>query len=105
MKCSGLVALWLNGGMVLVARAAEVDDKNRVLMLRQPSIINGSLTQGELQRYFDRYSRLDDFFEPSIKYELIVTNDDNLIAEISISPNFSERCPCDLDRRSPGSGR
>jgi hypothetical protein len=34
------------------------------------------------------HSRLNDFFEPSIKYELIVTNDDNLIAEISISRNF-----------------
>jgi AIPR protein len=78
----------LNGGMALVARAADVDDKNRVLTLRQPSIINGSQTQGELRRYFDRHLGFDDFFEPSIKYELIVTNDDNLIAEISISRNF-----------------
>src|SRR5215467_15417373 len=44
----------LNGGMVIVARAAEVDDKRRVLVLKRPSIINGSQTQGELQRHFDR---------------------------------------------------
>jgi hypothetical protein len=78
----------LNGGMVLVARAAEVDDKNRNLLLRRPSIINGSQTQGELERYFDRHRQLGDFFEPSVKYELIVTDDDDLIAEISISRNF-----------------
>jgi hypothetical protein len=78
----------LNGGMVIVARGAEVDDKNKVLHLTSPSIINGSQTQGELKRYFEIYQRSDNFFVPSIKYELIVTDDDGLIAEISISRNF-----------------
>jgi hypothetical protein len=78
----------LNGGMVIVARAAEVDDKRRVLVLDRPSIINGSQTQGELRRYFDTCRQREDFFEPSIKFELIVTKDDDLIAEISISRNF-----------------
>ena len=78
----------LNGGMVIVARSAEIDDKNRVIFLRRPSIINGSQTQGELERYFNRFAAGPDFFEPSIKFELIVTDDDNLIAEISIARNF-----------------
>jgi AIPR protein len=78
----------LNGGMVIVARAAEVDDKGRVLILDRPSIINGSQTQGELVRYFEQYRQVQDFFEPSIKFELIVTKDDDLIAEVSISRNF-----------------
>jgi hypothetical protein len=78
----------LNGGMVIVARAAEVDDKRKVLVLQRPSIINGSQTQGELDRYFTKYRSSPDFFEPSIKFELIVTADDGLIAEISIARNF-----------------
>jgi hypothetical protein len=77
----------LNGGMVIVARGVEVDDKNKVLLLREPSIINGSQTQGELRHYFAR-RQPDEEFEPSIKYELIVTHDDDLIAEISIARNF-----------------
>src|SRR6516164_4347130 len=67
----------LNGGMVIVARAAEVDDKRRVLILKRPSIINGSQTQGELMRYFENFQQSEDFYEPSIKFELIVTDDDD----------------------------
>ena len=78
----------LNGGIVIVARGAEVDDKRKIVILKRPSIINGSQTQGELQKYFEQYRQTEDFFEPSIKYELIVTTDDDLIAEISISRNF-----------------
>jgi AIPR protein len=78
----------LNGGMVIVARAVEVDDKRKILVLQRASIINGSQTQGELNRYFTKYRSSSDFFEPSIKFELIVTTDDGLIAEISIARNF-----------------
>lgn len=78
----------LNGGMVIVARSVEIDDKNRVMWLEKPSIINGSQTQGELRRYFERTKSNPERFDPSIKYELIVTDDDELIAEVSISRNF-----------------
>jgi hypothetical protein len=77
----------LNGGMVIVARAAIVDDKAKVIQLRRPSIINGSQTQGELRRYFDTFEGKPDSV-PSIKFEIIVTDDDDLIAEISIARNF-----------------
>lgn len=78
----------LNGGMVIVARSAEVDDKNKTISLESPSIINGSQTQGELNRHFEKYKEQEDFYEPSIKYEIIITDDDDLIAEISIARNF-----------------
>jgi AIPR protein len=77
----------LNSGTVLVARDAEVDDKNRVIYLDRASIINGSQTQGELVRYFRERSE-DDTVDPSIKFEIVVTDDDDLIAEISIARNF-----------------
>lgn len=77
----------LNGGTVLVARGAEIVDKDRVLLLDDPSIINGSQTKGELAKYFDSRSE-DETADPSIKFEIIVTNDDDLIAEISIARNF-----------------
>ncbi|MEO0713119.1 MAG: AIPR family protein [Pseudomonadota bacterium] len=77
----------LNGGTVLVARSAEIDDKKRELILSDASIINGSQTRGEVQRYFDNRSK-DETSDPSIKFEIIVTDDDDLIAEISISRNF-----------------
>lgn len=77
----------LNGGMVLVAREAEIDDKGRLMRLWDPSIINGSQTQGELQRYFKKHNGTPPV-DPSLKFELIVTHDDDLIAEISIARNF-----------------
>ncbi len=77
----------LNGGMVLVARAARIDDANRVMHLEGPSIINGSQTQGELQKFFDSMTE-QGTLDPSVKFEIIVTDDDNLIAEISIARNF-----------------
>lgn len=77
----------LNSGMVIVARAASVDDKAKIIHLDRPSIINGSQTQGEIQRYFDSFGGKPDTI-PSIKFEIIVTDDDNLIAEISIARNF-----------------
>lgn len=77
----------LNSGIVIVARDAEVDDKGRVLTLLKPSIINGSQTQGELRRFYAETFN-EDYQEPSIRYEIIVTDDDDLIAEISIARNF-----------------
>lgn len=77
----------LNGGMVLVASAAEVDEKAKELVLTNVSIINGSQTQGELRRFYERYENEPDV-EPTIKFELIVTTDAELIAEVSIARNF-----------------
>jgi len=77
----------LNGGIVIVARDAEVDDKTKQMTLLKPSIINGSQTQGELRRFFAKTFNAD-YIEPSIRFEIIVTDDDDLIADISIARNF-----------------
>jgi AIPR protein len=77
----------LNSGMVIVASAAEIDEKDRTLVLRSASIINGSQTQGELRRFYKRYDGEPDV-EPTIKFEVVVTADADLIAEISIARNF-----------------
>src|SRR5262249_58758723 len=45
----------LNGGIVIVARAVEVDDKRKILVLQRPGIINGSQTQAELDPHFTKY--------------------------------------------------
>jgi hypothetical protein len=78
----------LNGGMVIVARGGKIDDNHKVLMLDSPSIINGSQTQGELKRFFADGFDVENDLDPSIKFELIITSDDDLIAEISIARNF-----------------
>lgn len=79
----------LNSGVVIVARGHEADEHKKVLLLKKPSIINGSQTQGVLIDYFNR-AQEEGFTTPSIhvKYELIVTDDEDLIAEISIARNF-----------------
>ncbi len=79
----------LNGGVVIVARSHEVDEQKKTLYLRDASIINGSQTQGVLKDFFTAQS--EQGMEPPtvhIKYELIVTDDEELIGEVSIARNF-----------------
>lgn len=77
----------LNGGMVLVATTAEIVEKEKELLLRNASIINGSQTQGELRRFYEKFGNEPDV-EPTIKFEVIVTDEEELIAEVSIARNF-----------------
>jgi AIPR protein len=77
----------LNGGMVIVAKKATVDDAKKTMYLEGPSIINGSQTQGELKRYFEAAGGTPEYM-PSIRFEIIVTSDADLVAEISIARNF-----------------
>lgn len=75
----------LNGGLVIVAKKCQIDDKDRLVKLQGASIINGSQTQGVIRDYIQKYGATD---EINIKFELIITDDENLVAEISISRNF-----------------
>jgi hypothetical protein len=77
----------LNSGIVIVARDIEVDEKGKVARLKDPSIINGSQTRGELAHYLSDTSEALKF-PLSCKFELVVTDDDELIAEVSIARNF-----------------
>jgi hypothetical protein len=75
----------LNGGIVIVARGSEVDEKDKVLILTNASIINGSQTQGVLR---DFAAETGSELEMSVKFELIITDDEDLISEVSIARNF-----------------
>lgn len=79
----------LNAGLVIVARAVTVDDTAKVAKLTGGSIINGAQTKGVLEDYFAKYS--DDKDYPSVNFELIVTDDEELIADVSISRNFQNK--------------
>lgn len=76
----------LNSGVVIVARNCEIDEKKKVLTLKSPSIINGSQTQGVIKDFLS--SNGDNGFECHIKFEIIVTDNEDLIAETSIARNF-----------------
>ena len=79
----------LNGGVVIVARDYEVDEGKKVLRLFKPSIINGAQTQGVIRDYFRDCERGG--VKPSeihVTFELLVTDDEDLIAETSIARNF-----------------
>lgn len=79
----------LNGGIVIVARSYEVDEGNKIVKLVQPSIINGAQTQGVIDDYFEEMKGSGDTPpEIHVTFELIVTSDDDLIAEIAIARNF-----------------
>jgi hypothetical protein len=75
----------LNGGVTIVARESETDESKKKLFVTKASIINGSQTQGVLKDFYEANPTASDI---SIKFELIVTNDPDLIAEISIARNF-----------------
>ena len=79
----------LNGGIVIVAKDADVDEKSKRVSIEKPSIINGSQTRGELARYYEHCAKIGlTPHELYVKYELIVSEDSDLKAEISISRNF-----------------
>ncbi len=79
----------LNSGVVIVARDCEIDEKNKRLKLTRPSIVNGSQTQGVIRDFFHELSDEEkEDYRAHVKFEIIVTNDEELIAEISIARNF-----------------
>lgn len=78
----------LNSGITLVAQDIDVDEKTRVVTLANPSIINGSQTRGEILHYLKTHENGTPSFPVSCKFEIVVTNDDALIAEVSIARNF-----------------
>jgi hypothetical protein len=79
----------LNSGVVIVARACEADEQRKVLKLTGPSIINGAQTQGVLRDTFDELTaNNEELPEIHVTFELIVSEDDSLIAETSIARNY-----------------
>lgn len=79
----------LNTGLVVVARGIQVMDEKKTAALVQPSIINGAQTRGELKEFYKNEN--GDAEYPSVNFELIITDDEELIAEISIARNYQNR--------------
>lgn len=74
----------LNSGIVIVARDLEVDEKEKKIRLKKPSIINGAQTQGVLKGM-----HLDGVLpDVNVKFEIIVTEDEDVIADTSIARNY-----------------
>ncbi len=79
----------LNSGVVMVARDHEVDETNKCVKLLKPSIINGAQTQGTIKDFYEELEAVGETPpEIYIKFELIITEDDGLIADTSIARNF-----------------
>jgi hypothetical protein len=79
----------LNTGLVIVARNIDVDSEKKQARLGSPSIINGAQTKGLLDDYIRDHP--DAPTVPSVNFELIITDDEELIGEISIARNFQNR--------------
>ncbi len=77
----------LNGGIVIVAKNCNIDEKNSCIELTEPSIINGSQTQGEIKNFIKTYGE-EVAAEIYVKFEIIISSDEDLIADISIARNF-----------------
>jgi len=78
----------LNGGITIVAENYSVNEKKRELTLVNASIINGAQTQGILRDYLESLANPEDFPDVHVTYELIITSDEALIADVSIARNF-----------------
>lgn len=79
----------LNGGVTIVAKSYEIDETRKVVILSTPSIINGSQTQGVIRDYVKECAEQG---QPTpyahVTFEILVTEDDELVAETSIARNF-----------------
>lgn len=79
----------LNGGIVIVARDYSTDEKAKTLTLNGASIINGAQTQGVLKDTARAYRESClPYPEVYVTFEIIVTQSESLIADISIARNF-----------------
>ncbi|MBJ10798.1 MAG: hypothetical protein CMP66_04985 [Flavobacteriales bacterium] len=78
----------LNGGVTIIARSVRVNSDSNKLLLVGPSIINGSQTRGVMGVF---HQQSEENKPVPTKVEIIVTTDDDLIAEISISRNVQTK--------------
>lgn len=77
----------LNSGIVIVSRGCEIDEKHNRVLLTDASIINGSQTQGVIRDFLHETEDAENV-PAHVKFELIVTDNEELIGEISIARNF-----------------
>lgn len=79
-----------NSGFVIAAAEIEVDDSKKIIRLREPSIINGAQSRGEIQRWVEEnYGDEYDTEEPPfyVRAEIIVDPDADEVVETAIARN------------------
>ena len=81
-----------NSGFVIGAAEIDVDDNKKILRLKEPSILNGAQSQGEIRRWIlDTYGdeMPDDSEEPPffVRAEIIVDPDSTEVVETAIARN------------------
>lgn len=74
----------LNGGICIVAKKAIPSKDQKFIELIEPSIINGSQTRGVIRDFLSESASVE---FPNIKFEIIVTDDADLMTEASIARN------------------
>ncbi len=78
-----------NGGITIVTYSIAIDEASKTAQLVTPSIINGSQSQGVIRDVFKECKATGvDPNEAYVRYDIIVTGDEGLITETSISRNF-----------------
>jgi hypothetical protein len=80
-----------NSGFVIAASDIEVDDNKKIVKLKEPSIINGAQSRGEIERwvqevYGDDYD-VDEEPPFFVRAEVIVDPDPNEVVETAIARN------------------
>lgn len=82
----------LNGGICLIAENIELSKNQKNIKLHNANIINGSQTRGVIRDYIEQLKQQSrDLSQadliPNVKFEIIISNDKELVAECSISRN------------------
>ena len=81
-----------NSGFVIAASDIEIDDAKKIARLREPSILNGAQSQGEIRRwvnetYGDGIPGADEEPPFYVRAEVIVDPDPNEVVETAIARN------------------
>ena len=86
-----------NGGCVVIASEIKINNESGEITLTDESLINGAQTQGEIARYYaelalaaqeaeEEFPTFPDF---DVKAEIIIEQDEDMVAEIAIARNDS----------------
>ncbi len=81
-----------NSGFVITASGIDVDDTKKVVKLRDPSIINGAQSQGEVRQFIEEQFEEEadrDLQDPPfyVRAEIIVDTDEDEVTETAIARN------------------
>ncbi|PWK56064.1 AIPR protein [Silicimonas algicola] len=83
-----------NGGLTITCSTIEIDDKQKVAILSEDSVINGAQTRGEILRYLESFEQ-----ETEIDYQEIPDNF-HVRAEIIADPEHSSVVETAIARNS-----